>query len=291
MELVKKNSCFIVTPIGGDNTDIRRAAEGVIDAVIIPTLSELGFNEDAIRVAHRMANAGSINKQLIRRILEDDLVVVNLTKLNPNVMYELAVRHAVRKPVIQICERNTSLPFDIIDERTIFYDNDMKGGIELKEKFVIAVQEALKEKNPDNPIYRATEELNILKVNESKEEVNLSKYILDRLDSLESNIVNINRNNTSSSIRKNKNYVEAKITVFAKDNSTSEDITNYLLEILIPKGLRVHTYGPAGKMIPQGFSQTFTFTFEKFQLDLSSVREIENLETDIFKVEDLKIFL
>jgi hypothetical protein len=113
-------SCFIITPIGGDNTEIRRAAEGVIDAVIIPTLIEIGFKEENIRVAHRMPNPGAINRQVITRILEDDLAIVNLTGLNANVMYELAVRHAVRKPVVQICEYGTKLPFDITEERTIF---------------------------------------------------------------------------------------------------------------------------------------------------------------------------
>jgi hypothetical protein len=106
--------CFIVTPIGGDNTEIRRAAEGVIDAVVLPLLiNNFGFRDTNITVAHRMPQAGSINRQVIQRILEDDLVITNLTGLNPNVMYELAIRHASRKPVIIICENGTKLPFDI----------------------------------------------------------------------------------------------------------------------------------------------------------------------------------
>ncbi|GIO34659.1 MULTISPECIES: hypothetical protein [Paenibacillus] len=70
--------CFVITPIGPDDLSIRRQADGVIDAVIEPILNEMGFEK---------------------------MVVANLTGLNPNVLYELAIRNSVRKPVVQICEK------------------------------------------------------------------------------------------------------------------------------------------------------------------------------------------
>ncbi|TKH90430.1 hypothetical protein FC691_31990, partial [Bacillus cereus] len=150
----KDKTCFIITPIGDDQSDIRRAADGVIDAVIIPSLIEMGFKDENIDVAHRMSNPGSINKQVITSVLDCDLAVANLTNLNPNVMYELAIRHAVRKPVIQICQKGTRLPFDITEERTIFYTNDMAGVIELNTTFKGMVTQAIDDEEPDNPIYR-----------------------------------------------------------------------------------------------------------------------------------------
>ncbi|GIP48777.1 hypothetical protein J53TS2_23680 [Paenibacillus sp. J53TS2] len=179
--------CFIVTPIGNDSSEIRRAAEGVIDAVVIPVLQSLGFLETNISVAHRISNPGSINKQVIKRILEDDLVIANLTFLNPNVMYELAVRHAVRKPIVQICEEGTKLPFDIIEERTLFYSNDMLGVIQLQEKLISTVEEALNDDRPDNPIYRVIES-NIIQA--SPNITDTEKFILSKLDKLETMISN-----------------------------------------------------------------------------------------------------
>lgn len=174
--------CFVVTPIGGDNSDIRRAADGVLDAVIIPTLISIGFKEPNISVAHRMPNPGSINKQIIQRILEDDLVITNLTTLNPNVMYELAIRHSARKPVIQICEEGTKLPFDIVEERTIFYTNDMLGSVQLKQRLAQIVPEALKDQLPDNPIYRVVENIII----QSSTNINdTDKIVIKRLDNIE----------------------------------------------------------------------------------------------------------
>lgn len=121
--------CFVVTPIGNDNSSIRRHANGIIDSVIHPVLQSKGYEVSA---AHQISSAGSITKQVIEKILEDDLVVANLTELNANVMYELAIRHCVGKPVISIAEQGTVLPFDVADERTIFYANDMAGVEELK---------------------------------------------------------------------------------------------------------------------------------------------------------------
>lgn len=100
-----------------------------------------------------MNDAGSITQQLLKHILEDDLVIVNLTGLNPNVMYEVAVRHAIRKPIVQLCEYGTILPFDITDQRTIFYKNDMMGIVEIKDKLRNMIKDASKDESPDNPIY------------------------------------------------------------------------------------------------------------------------------------------
>ena len=143
-----RKKCFIITPIGEDGQEIRRHIEGVIDAAIIPALKE----KYDIIVAHRISEAGLINKQVIQNIYESDLVIANLTALNPNVMYELALAHTTAKKTISIAEKGTRLPFDIGNDRTIFYINDFKGVIDLKEALIKAEMDIQEIDKIDNPI-------------------------------------------------------------------------------------------------------------------------------------------
>lgn len=173
--------CFIITPIGNENSSIFRKAKGVIESVIKPILEKYGF--DDIKPAYEIMESGMISNQIIGRIINDDLIVANLTGNNPNVMYELAIRHGAAKPIIHICEDGTSLPFDIKDNRTIFYKDDMLGVQELKRNFEAFVKQVDYSKEyKDNPIYNGIKIENFLKNmnDEGKEnEAELLRQILE----------------------------------------------------------------------------------------------------------------
>ncbi len=71
-------------------------------------------------------------EDITKKIIEADIIIADLTGLNPNVFYEVGYAHAKGKYVIQICQRNEELPFDLRNIRTIFYENNPKGYDELK---------------------------------------------------------------------------------------------------------------------------------------------------------------
>jgi len=180
---LKLKTCFVIAPIGEDGSSTRRATDGLIEAVIRPVMSDLGYS---VEVAHSISISGSITNQIINHILNDDIVIADLTDHNPNVMYELAVRHAVRSPVIILAREGTKFPFDITDQRTIFYDNDMKGTTELRINLDVAVRTTMEDTSPpDNPIYRVTKEILIKNEIEPGEPGDVLKLILSRLDGLE----------------------------------------------------------------------------------------------------------
>ena len=183
----KKNKldkkCFIVTPIGDSDSEIRRHIDGIIDQAIIPALD----GKFEITVAHRKYEVGSITNAIIKDIIESDLVIANLTRLNPNVMFELAIRYSFGKPAIVIAERNTKLPFDINSENTIFYVNDPAGAAELRES-ISKFEESIDYKRTDfGPVHDAVRRISVLKASENlgNNGNNMDSYILESIDNLE----------------------------------------------------------------------------------------------------------
>ncbi|GAB3221102.1 hypothetical protein J0A67_06650 [Algoriphagus aestuariicola] len=205
--IVSKKRCFVITPIGNVGSEVYIKANGLIDAVIKPVLQELEYHVEA---AHHISDSGSISNQIIERLLEADLVVANLTGLNPNVMYELAVRHARRLPVISLAENETKLPFDIQAERTLFYDDSMSGVENLKPRFLDAVNSIdFEATNHDNPIYRAAKSSIMQQIAATDAE----KYIIDRMDQISSQLSEIAIQNRKSSVTRISSSPDFKIVI------------------------------------------------------------------------------
>ncbi|MGE8466125.1 MAG: hypothetical protein ACN6QE_08320 [Pseudomonas putida] len=227
-EVVSKKA-FIVTPIGGADSATRRAADGLISSVLKPLLTELGYET---YVAHEISLTGSISRQVIEHILEDDLVVANLSELNPNVMYELAVRHCTGKPVVAIAEQGTRLPFDIADERTVFYTNDMRGVVELAPALRNAIQMSVAKSEQDNPVLRVRQHRALM---ESLDQGDAKTILIDRLENIESLLkrlnylekdVGVSRSGIVFVVEGEKQSIEAFVSVLASYKQAIETRAN-----------------------------------------------------------------
>jgi len=106
-------SCFFIGPIGDDSSDIRDWSDQVLDYIVTPAVKELGYDEP-IR-ADKIQGISSILSEIMKHLVADDLVVADLTSGNPNAFYELALRHALKKPVIHIIREGDKIPFDVRD--------------------------------------------------------------------------------------------------------------------------------------------------------------------------------
>src|SRR3954464_14465268 len=102
--------CFVVSPIGNPGTPGRHRADLFLKFIVEPVLTELGYQ--ALR-ADKISAGGLVTSQIVRHLVEDPLVIADLTDHNPNVMYELAIRHAAQKPFVQLIDKNQTIPFDV----------------------------------------------------------------------------------------------------------------------------------------------------------------------------------
>ena len=99
-----RRKCFIICPLGEEHSETRKRSDKLLNHVLEPVL--LRNDYDAIR-ADQIPKVGSITTQIINLVVESELVIADLTGSNPNVFYELALRHASRKPYIQLSRIRT----------------------------------------------------------------------------------------------------------------------------------------------------------------------------------------
>jgi tetratricopeptide (TPR) repeat protein len=109
-----QKTCFVIIGYGpkmdyatGRELDLDKT----FDYIIKPAFEELGF---LVYRSSDLTHSGVIDIPMYNSILKSDFVLADLSTLNANVLYELGIRHAVRKnTTIIISEKELSYPFDL----------------------------------------------------------------------------------------------------------------------------------------------------------------------------------
>lgn len=112
-------TCFYVTPIGSEDSEERKHSDLFLGHIVEPALEQFGLS--VVR-ADQIEKPGLITKQVIEYLLKSRLVIADLSYHNPNVFYELAIRHAARLPTVQLIRGGERIPFDVNQNRTIQID-------------------------------------------------------------------------------------------------------------------------------------------------------------------------
>lgn len=124
--------CFVISPIGEDDSETRKRSNQVLRHIIGPAAQQCGY--DTVR-ADEIDKPGLITSQVIQHIVSDELVIADLTERNPNVFYELAIRHAIKKPLVQVIQKGEKIPFDVAGLRTISIDHtDLDNAAQAREE-------------------------------------------------------------------------------------------------------------------------------------------------------------
>lgn len=182
--------CFVLMPFGRKMDAAGRVTnfDSVYDKIIAPAVSQAGL--EPIR-ADEEKIGGTIHKPMFERLMLCHYAVADITGANPNVFYELGIRHAMRpRSTVIVFSEGTVLPFDIALVRGIAYKTDGAGEPVESDATLAAIANQLKSArgNPydDSPIFQLVEGVPRWDIDHSKTDifrksVDYSKKYKDRL--------------------------------------------------------------------------------------------------------------
>lgn len=137
------NTCFVIMPIGtqkiGDRTITEEELKKKYGYIIKNAVLQADSTLEVIR-ADEVINPSSMSNDIFAKLMNSKYVIADITYPNPNVFYELGIRHAISYGTVLIREKCAGkVPFDISHLRYIEYTQDPGGmealAAELKTRF------------------------------------------------------------------------------------------------------------------------------------------------------------
>lgn len=154
MSIKSVMGCFVIMPFG-EKPDIDGKLvdfDEIYDFIIKPVI-ENRLKMTCIR-CDKIDNAGWIHKDMLEHIIFDDIVIVDITTLNPNVFYELGIRHALRPAItILIQKEGTTIPFNIRGLRIIDYDLSIGKANKAQDQIEKFIRNGIQNQQNDSIVY------------------------------------------------------------------------------------------------------------------------------------------
>jgi hypothetical protein len=253
--MTQKKQIFIACPIGSEDSEIRKRSNKLLEYIIKPVAEELDC--EVIRV-DKVGTSGRITTQITRFLIESDIVIVDLTELNPNVMYEFGLRYGSGKSFILMAKKGERLPFDIADLRTIFYEFDIEEAESSKSYLKQQIAMILEGKGSVIEEFLVDRNLSP-NVNQFVDNSELLKILID------------SHSNLMGKIEENSQLIIqlAQIILREKEEKTTEMGVNFLTT-MIQQGIQN----------PEGFEKIFTF--------MQSLQADSNNQTISPSIQDLE---
>lgn len=149
----------------GEKTDeesVKIDFDAIYEEIIRPAVLETGI--DCVR-CDEIPGAGSIHKDMFEHIFNADVAVVDISILNPNVFYELGIRHALNPfSTVIIANQRTKIPFNINGQKIIYYDDLDKDSYEATCGAITTfIERGMRDGNNDSPVFENLPRLNVTK--------------------------------------------------------------------------------------------------------------------------------
>lgn len=213
--------CFFISPIGDRGSDTRERSDNVLEYIIEEVLTDYEYS---VTRADQMDQPGSITNQVIEKTVESELVIADLTGHNPNVFYELAVRHATGKPYIQLIDVSESIPFDIADLRTVQYGLEVDEAQQARDE-LRAQLDTMEDGDTefDNPISKSAE-MRSLRKSDNPTDQNIAE-IMNAISEL-----SYKMNNIEEQVNQDRRSGQQGIAEFVREDTIPDEERNEIEE-------------------------------------------------------------
>lgn len=119
----ESRKAFVIMPFDAE-------FDNIYADLIKSALEDAGYD---VARADSFLNQQSILHEIVRGIASADLVVADLTTLNPNVLYELGLCHGMGIPTILLAQSMEEIPFDLRSYRILLYSTHFAEVHKLKQ--------------------------------------------------------------------------------------------------------------------------------------------------------------
>lgn len=142
-----KKTCFVIMPFSATSEKHTETYWNSFFEVIKREMVSLGFicTRSETGPYHMIRN-------IIENISSSDLVIAVLTDLNPNVWYELGIRHSLRNGTLMLIEKGQRIPFDISSYGLVMYQDDISLAPTLEKEIRIYLSKLNENKHFDSPV-------------------------------------------------------------------------------------------------------------------------------------------
>ena len=270
--MVKKKLCFVIMPFSSTKRHTTEGWTEIFDDVHKPAItgSRLGYKCERSKIG-----TGSFIKDILLQLNQADVVLADLTDMNPNVFYELGVRHALKNRTILVSQTMDDVPSDLKQYGVITYGTSPKSVAEYKKK----ISETLKNirNDPDRADNPVSDYLNLKSIIIDPFEAKMIEKKLVALISECSFNLSVIKEGLGIAEREDKSITAVRFTMGSLELLTS---TYYIY--------------PNNKYIEGAYQLLHIFTYQNARFDLQNDRNFlkiikENIKNTFPDIESVLI--
>ena len=184
-----EKKCFIIMPITTPEDKLslyqndKQHFDHVLECLFKPSIKKAGFKP----IGPISKGSNVIHADIIKKLDKSDLVLCDMSCLNPNVFFEFGIRTSLNKPVSVVVDDVTDpIPFDT----AIINREEYSSALETWniEKSITILSEHIKkcydENNIENPLWKYFSLTSTAEISKSKDEASKTELIEIQLESI-----------------------------------------------------------------------------------------------------------